>query len=154
MALLLNVFTYAYFSKKAVADEAQCKASNVKLKDSLLVTNNMLDDANYFTLLRNANAREYLVDHDVDKLVPQLTAKIMEFNDNPEGNILVPYDYINGQKFIINKVRVLNHRWIIADFSDGKVWGELLLKYFIEPGGKFTFERIESQLYQPQVVEE
>jgi hypothetical protein len=50
-------------------------------------------------------------------------------------------------KFII-KVKVLNHRWIIADFSDGEYWGEVLLKYFVNDDQTITFEINQSLLYQ------
>jgi hypothetical protein len=39
-----------------------------------------------------------------------------------KGNPYVGQDQIKTNKFIINKVKVLNHRWIIADFSDGEYW--------------------------------
>jgi hypothetical protein len=39
-----------------------------------------------------------------------------------KGNPYVGQDQ-GANKFIINKVKVLNHRWIIADFSDGE-YGE------------------------------
>jgi hypothetical protein len=148
LAALMNVFTYMYLSKKATFDQSQLQSHNARLKDSVLLVSNQLSDANYFTLENNENAKEYLQEYDTSKLIPVITAKIMDRNDRPEGNPLIPYDKINAQKFIINKVKVLNHRWIIADFSDGTVWGELLLKYFVEDDQKITFERIESQLYQ------
>jgi hypothetical protein len=46
----------------------------------------------------------------------------MDLNANPKGNPYVGQDQIGANKFIINKVKVLNHRWIIADFSDGEYW--------------------------------
>ena len=52
------------------------------------------------------------------------------------------------QKFIINKVKILNHRWIIADFSDGEYWGEVLIKYFVNEDETISFETFESLLYQ------
>ena len=51
-------------------------------------------------------------------------------------------------EFIINKVKVLNHRWIIADFSDGEIWGEVLLKYFVNDDNSISFEVNQSLLYQ------
>jgi hypothetical protein len=43
------------------------------------------------------------------------------YNSNPKGNPYTGQDQIGMNKFYINK-RILNHRWIIADFSDGEVW--------------------------------
>jgi hypothetical protein len=42
---------------------------------------------------------------------------------NPKGNPLRWSRSNRANKFIINKVKVLNHRWIIADYSDGEMWG-------------------------------
>jgi hypothetical protein len=51
------------------------------------------------------------------------------------------------QKFIINKIKILNHRWIIADYSNGSLWGEVLLKYFINEDQTISFEIMNSYLY-------
>jgi hypothetical protein len=42
----------------------------------------------------------------------------------------------------------LNHRWIIADFSDGEIWGEVLLKYFVNEDETISFEVNQSLLFQ------
>ncbi|RZJ70358.1 hypothetical protein [Flavobacterium sp.] len=150
LAAIMNVFTYAYFSKEVKSENARMEAKVKKANDSTLVLYNQLIDEKYFSLEHNENAQDYLETYDYRKLIVDLNTKILDMNDNPKGNALIPYDQIGEQKFIINKVKVLNHRWIIADFSDGKHWGEVLLKYFIEGDNKFTFERIDSQLYQAQ----
>jgi hypothetical protein len=41
--------------------------------------------------------------------------EIIRFQFKPKGNPYVGQDQIETNKFIINKVKVLNHRWIIAD---------------------------------------
>lgn len=148
IAALMCVFTYGYFSKKSAADVIQFKKSTERMRDSLVLLGNQIDDEKYFTLERNQNAKEYLDLYDTAPLVSKITNQILELNDDPAGNKLIPYEKINSQKFIVNKVKVLNHRWVIADFSDGQVWGDLLLKYFLEPNGTITFERLDAQLYQ------
>jgi hypothetical protein len=45
-------------------------------------------------------------------------------------------------------VKILNHRWIIADYSDGEIWGEVLLKYFVNEDESISFEVNQSLLYQ------
>ena len=54
------------------------------------------------------------------------------------------------QKFIINKIKILNHRWIIADYSNGQLWGDVLIKYFVNDDNTFSFEVVESYLYPKQ----
>ena len=72
----------------------------------------------------------------------------MEFNDDPKGNIYTGQEKISDKKFIINKAKILNHRWIIADFTDGVYWGEVLLKYFVNDDKTISFEVIQSLIYQ------
>lgn len=152
LAAIMNVFTYAYFTKKMAAEEKEWAPKLKKANDSTLVLYNKLVDESYFSLAYNENAQEYLGNYDYNKLISDVSNTIVDMNQNPKGNALVPYDKIGESKFIINKVKVLNHRWVIADFSDGKYWGEVLLKYFVEADNKFTFERIDSQLYQKPVT--
>jgi len=49
--------------------------------------------------------------------------------------------------FKINKIKVLNHKWIIADFSDGEFWGEIFLTYEITEDRQVKFNLVESFLY-------
>lgn len=147
LAVLINVFTYAFFTRQHEAYEKEHTAKFKKANDSIIVLYNKLVDAEYFSIEGNQNAQDYL-QTDINQLVQVITNEVMSLNDDPKGNRLIPYDKINDQKFIVNKVKVLNHRWIICDFSDGQVWGELLLKYFVEADGKITFERIDAQLYK------
>ena len=154
LSVLMNIFTYMYYSKKNVFDETQFKTTNAKLKDSLTSVSAKLDDANYFALENNQNAQDYLNSGDgiknisYEQLIPLVKEKLMELNDNPKGNPYTGQDQIGAQKFIINKAKVLNHRWVIADFSDGEYWGEVLLKYFVNEDESITFEIIQSVLYQ------
>ena len=41
---------------------------------------------------------------------------------------LFQFQNINN-KYFINKVKILNHKWIIADFSNGNRWGEMWIEY-------------------------
>ena len=154
LAVLMNIFTYMYYSKKNVFDETQFKTTNSKLKDSLTSIVAKLDDANYFALENNQNAQDYLnsgegkTNISYEKLIPLVKEKLMDLNENPKGNPYTGQDQIGAQKFIINKAKVLNHRWVIADFSDGEYWGEVLLKYFVNEDESISFETVETVLYQ------
>jgi hypothetical protein len=113
-----------------------------------------LADANYFSLERNDNAQNYFEATQQDKfiayekLIPYVTEKLLDYNQDPKGNPYTGQDQFGAQKFIINKVKVINHRWIIADYSDGQYWGEVLLKYFVNEDESISFEIIQSVLYQ------
>ena len=154
LAVLMNVFTYMYFSKKMAFEETSFKTKNTKVKDSLATVSNQLADAQYFSMEKNEKAQNYFDNENLkktihyEKLIPYVTEKLMDFNDDPKGNKYTGQDKIGEQKFIINKARILNHRWIIADYSDGEYWGEVLLKYFVNDDDSVNFETIQSILYQ------
>lgn len=154
LVLLMNVFTYMYFSKELDFEQKKYANLEKRMKENLEKDTALLADANYFSLAKNENAQNYFNPDtatktiQVEKLIPFVTEKLMDLNANPKGNPYIGQDQIGANKFIINKVRILNHRWIIADFSDGEYWGEVLLKYFINEDESVSFETIQSLLYQ------
>ena len=143
-----------YFSKQLSFEQDKLAKTEAKLKNKLEAVNAKLVDANYFSLEKNENAQNYFNPDNatktiqVEKLIPVVTEKLMDLNANPKGNPYIGQDQIGANKFIINKVRILNHRWIIADFSDGEYWGEVLIKYFINDDETVSFETFQSLLYQ------
>jgi hypothetical protein len=58
----------------------------------------------------------------------------------------IPYTTMD-RTFLINKIKVLNHKWLIANFSDGTHWGELLIFFKIDKVGDISFEIKEHFLY-------
>lgn len=153
LLVLINVFTYMFLSKEVEFEQNRYEKTTKKLKDSLNSITTKLNDANYFSLEKNENAQNYfdlaIANKTIayEKLIPVLKEKLMDFNANPKGNPYVGQDQIGTNKFVINKVKVLNHRWIIADYSDGKMWGEVLLKYFVNEDESISFEVMQSLLY-------
>jgi hypothetical protein len=154
LLVLMNVFTYMFYSKEVTFEQDRYARVTKKLKDSLVSVNKKLVDANYFSLSYNENAQNYFESADGtsvfrhEKLIPFVTERLLDLNANPKGNPYTGQDQIGENKFIINKVKLLNHRWIIADFSDGNLWGEVLLKYFLNEDGTISFEVNQSLLYQ------
>lgn len=156
LALLFNVFTYMYLSKSSEDVKTRLELKNKKLTDSVASLSNRLADANYFSLENNENAQNYFETLSGDKviqyekLIPYVTEKLLDFNGNPNGNPYTGQDKLGANKFIINKVKVLNHRWIIAEFSDTEYWGEVLLKYFVNEDESISFEVNQSIMYPKQ----
>jgi hypothetical protein len=154
LAVLSSIFTYMFLSKQVAFEQTRYEKTTKKLRDSLSLVSNQLADANYFSLAKNENAQNYFDSGSSDKiiqyekLIPVVTEKLLDFNSYGKGNPYTGQDQIGANKFIINKVRVLNHRWIIADFSDGEIWGEVLLKYFVNADDSISFEVNQSLLYQ------
>ena len=149
-SLLINVFTYMYFTNKEKYDTEKIEnldARVASLKDSLTITNDNLQRADYFSFSQNLNARNYFRNQNVDELEIKVRDGIYEKNKNPEGNPLVQYPPMDNKPFKINKIKVINNRWIIADYTNGKLWGEVLIKYFVEDNGDITYETIETLLH-------
>ena len=149
-SILLNIYTYMYFSKKSTSDDKRietCLKESKVERDSIASLNNQIMEANYFSLEYNDNAIEYFEEYDVNKLASEIKDEINTLNENPNGNPLTKYDQINGNKAIINKIKILNHRWIIADFNIGGAWGEVLVKYFKNEGKPTEFETMDTFIY-------
>lgn len=151
---LTTLFTYVFLSNEVAFEQKRFKKVTTRLRDSLVLVSNQLADADYFSLAKNENAQNYFENStsqkiiQYEKLIPVVTEKLLDYNSNPKGNPYTGQDQIGANKFIINKVKILNHRWIIADFSDGENWGEVLLKYFVNDDETISFEVNQSLLYQ------
>ncbi|MES2811562.1 MAG: hypothetical protein V4670_03745 [Bacteroidota bacterium] len=141
-SVLMNIFQLMYATKKFNHDTETNEKFKTKIKDSLAKIVAEKEEGDYFSLNYDEKAQDYFEGVDVQKLMPYVKEKLMDYNSNPKGNKLVPYD-----EMVINKVRFLNHRWIIADFTGPTGWGEVILKYFVEKDNSITFETAETVMY-------
>ena len=154
LTALMLVFTYMFLTKQANFDKEQTEIHNKRMTDSLNVLKEKIADANYFSLENNENAQNYFENKATgkfipqEKLIPRIKETLMDLNENPKGNPYIGQYQIGPQRFIINKIKVLNHRWLIADYSDGEYWGEVLMKYFVNDDETIAFETINTILYQ------
>ena len=127
-AVLFIIFQYA--NEKAIfgkQDSRIVKLSEklTKAKDSLSAMAKQTEEANYFTLQANDNAMSYIerLGMEAEEVQQLVSDKIYDQNGTPGGNPIITLKGVHGD-FKINKIKFLNHRWIQADFSDGKNWGE------------------------------
>ncbi len=137
---------------------------NAKDKDNSTIKNNLkisrdsvmhLQMANKFSIENDEDAQEYFYSKGLDynKVVAKVNDELVSFNENKAGNKLIPYEPIDGKPFLINSAKILNHRWIIAEFSNGDLWGQILVKYFVSEDKPTEFETVETILYEKQRVE-
>ncbi|MGB5943164.1 MAG: hypothetical protein WBG71_09800 [Leeuwenhoekiella sp.] len=149
-AALWIIFQYA--NEKSIFESQENKIARrdakietlEKIVDSLENSSEEL----YFSLKRNENAYSYLERFDVPVvgLEQRLEDAVIGMN-SAGGNALIPYESTTGGVFLINKVQPINHKWILADFSDGTQWGELLLGYNIDAEGSISFEDVAHVIY-------
>jgi len=154
--LLFVIFQYV--NSKGILESYEKKVNRSQAaveayKDSIMT----LEDENlellYFNLENNDDALSYFEDsgYDTSQLIPFIKDELHKLNvyegdDHP----IIPYASMTEGKIMINKVKLLNHKWIIADFSDGKYWGELFLTYEITDAQELKFRLVEHFMYPPQ----
>ena len=124
------------------------KENNKTLNDSILVLNDEILNVNYFTLQGNENAMSYIENlgfeaNDIENYVSEY---IYDQNLKKGDHPLVPYDGIKGA-MKINKLKFLNHKWILADYTDGRYWGEMILEYYVTKDRKIEFHQVSSLMY-------
>jgi hypothetical protein len=118
----------------------------VALKDSVQKSSLQVLDMQYFSLENNDDALAYFDHLDLKNPAAYVADKLLETNAQKGDNPLVPYEGMQND-FKINKIKVLNHKWILTDFSDGKYWGELLIKYELKDDLGVDFTLIDHLLY-------
>jgi len=150
-SILLVLFMYvnqsAIFERQtAVINSLEQKQS--VLKDSITTLKQEISELLYFDLLTNDSARTYFeqIGLEPEDAANQVKELIYEYNLQKGGNPLVPFANANGQ-WRINRIKFLNHRWIIADCSDGRAWGELWIEYFFDQEGQLDLTVESSVLY-------
>ena len=150
-SILLVLFMYvnqsAIFERQtAVINSLEQKQS--VLKDSVATLKQEISELLYFDLLTNDSARTYFeqIGLEPENAANQVKELIYEYNLQKGGNPLVPFANANGQ-WRINRIKFLNHRWIIADCSDGRAWGELWIEYFFDQEGQLDLTVESSVLY-------
>ncbi|MCX2764906.1 hypothetical protein [Aquimarina muelleri] len=144
---------FQFMNAKKAKESYDLKIDNLKEKitaketiiDSLTNTNM---DLTYFSLDSNEDAISYFEEmgYDAKKLALTISDQIISQNKAGKDNPIIPFVGMEGN-MSINKVRLLNHKWIIADFTDGVYWGELFIIYEVKEGGVVDFEVEKSFLY-------
>ena len=148
-AALIALYLAVSGGKMSEGKDAQIntlKNEVVVLKDVVQKTQLQVLDMQYFSLENNDDALAYYEHLNVKDPARYIADKLLETNERAGSNPLVPYEGMEGD-FKLNKIKIMNHKWIIADFSDGKYWGEVLLKYELKDDMGVDFTMIDHLLY-------
>ncbi len=150
-ALLFIIFQY--MNEKSIFESQQNHIEKLqsqveKMSDSISKLKDRVEDLNYFTLQGNDNAMTYLenLGYEAIDIENYIRDQIYDQNTLSGDNPLVPFEGMNGE-MKINKLKFLNHKWILADFTDGTYWGEMILEYSIEENGDLNFKTLASLIY-------
>ncbi|MDC6389684.1 hydrolase [Maribacter sp. PR1] len=148
-AALIGLYLAVSGSKMADANIKRIQSLETKvenLKDTLQQAELRILEMQYFSLENNDDALAYYEHLDLDNPTRYISDKLLETNEAKGDNPLVPYEGMQND-FKINKIKVLNHKWILADFSDGKYWGELLIRYELKDDLGADFTLMDHLLY-------
>ena len=115
-----------------------------KLTDSIRKLTDERDEALNFSLETNELSQQYFEDLKI------LNPSQIVINALMETNIKEENPYIKSEsngRFLINKIRILNEKWVICEFSDRELWGDLLLEYHIDGNQKPTFKTLDEVIH-------
>lgn len=146
---LICLYLFVSSGKMATAKDDTIKNLQTEveqLKDSVQKTQLKALDMQYFSLENNDDAMAYYEHLNLKDPARYVADKLLETNERKGDNPLIPYEGMEND-FKINKIKLLNHKWIIADFSDGKYWGELLIKYELKDDLGVDFTTMDHLLY-------
>ncbi|WP_297702538.1 hydrolase [uncultured Eudoraea sp.] len=148
-AALLSL--YLFVSSNTMLENKDLKIQNLEsevnvLQDSVQKLQLQVFDMQYFSLQNNDDALSYYDHLRLENPSRYISDKLLETNEKKGDNPLVPYEGMESD-FKINKIKILNHQWIIADFSDGKYWGELFLRYELKDDMGVDFTMMDHLLY-------
>lgn len=157
---LLGLYQYVSLSsslerKTAIIEKLRNRVETLKsdvtaYKDSTNILINENLDLSYFSLKHNGEALAYFDEYDfedVNNLSQVIVDAIYDKNSASANNPLVPFDGNDGKFMSVDKVKVINHKWVLCSFTDGDFWGEMILHYEIDKDKNLTFETIVETLY-------
>ncbi len=146
---LISLYLFVSSSKMSDAKDAQIESLHAdveQLRDSVKKSQLKILEMQYFSLENNDDALAYYDHLSLKNPAGYIADKLLETNESKGTNPLIPYEGMEGD-FKINKIKVLNHKWILTDFSDGKYWGELLIEYELKDDLGVDFTLLDHLLY-------
>ena len=147
-SILIMIFFTINYSKISNSSNSNSKILNKKI-DSLKLKYDLLEekfsDQVYFSLDYNQEALKYFNDIEIDSLSSYIKDQLYDKNFTKNSDFFIPISSAKN-KFLINKVNILNHKWIIANFSNGTRWGEMWIEYYFNKN-KIVFDVKEYFLY-------
>ena len=159
-SLLLYLFVFAallavyfYVSGLNIVESRDEKIG--KLETDLVQAERKLDSlasenisSESFSLVSNEEALSYLENRGFDpsEVIQKVQDELISRNSADADNDLVPFEGMEGF-FRINKVKLLNHKWAMATFTDGSYWGDLFLTYELDDEGNLELTTQQAVLY-------
>ncbi len=154
VAFLVLLVLFQYVNAKRIFTSTTQKLNHYQerymhYKDSVGILHDEILHLKHFNLENNDDALSYFENNNINttNLEAHIKDKLYELNEIKGQHPVIPYASSQNRRMLINTVKILNHKWIIADFSDGEYWGEVFLNYSIAPDKTVEFTRLDSFLY-------
>ena len=152
-SVLLLIFQYVNLKNiidKYEEDIVKVKAKVVEDEKLIKTLEEQNFEMSYFNIDRNEDALTYFEaqGYDTEQLLPAIIEGLYNMNDyEGDDHPIVPYVSTTESKILINKIRILNHKWIIANFTDGLFWGEIFVSYEIDENSNLKYKLVDYLMY-------
>ncbi|MEM8999657.1 MAG: hydrolase [Bacteroidota bacterium] len=146
LIVLYQFMSASNYQKDTASKIQRLEAKLAQLEDSLTKERLRILDMQYFSLANNDDALAYYDHLNLNSPTRYIEDKLLETNERKGDNPLVPYEGMQHD-FKINKIKVVNHKWLLADFSDGNYWGDLVIQYELKDDLSIDFTRLDHLLY-------
>jgi len=105
-----------------------------------------------FSTEGNQLAADYFERYGLSTAEAELKVKdaMLELGNGKDPHPLIQYESQNAGGFLLNDIHLLNNKWLIANYSDGDQWGEMLVQFFFNEDGTIDFEVLKSLIYPIQ----
>ncbi|MHA6280515.1 hypothetical protein ACXYMT_10070 [Salinimicrobium sp. CAU 1759] len=148
---LLAIFFYVNGQKMIESKDSEIESLKSQLEESNLAAEtaaSKFSSEETFTLTSNEEALTYLENRGFDPagVAAKVEQELISRNKADVDNDLVPYEGMEGP-FRVSKVKLLNHKWAIASFTDGAYWGELLISFELDEAGNPELTTEKAVLY-------
>ena len=115
------------------------------LQDSLNLYKKLYAEAAYFSIDKNENAHKEFRPTIIEDVMAQVIQDFTVLNKQEGGNPLLPQNLGGISK--VNRLTVINHKWLIVDFYSDSFAGEVLIRYHYNPEQVTEFEVIDTVVY-------
>lgn len=115
------------------------------VKDSLELYKKLFAEAAYFSIDQNENAQNEFSPNQVENVMSKVVQDFADLNQQEGGNPLLPQNL--GSTAKVNRMSVINHKWLIIDFYNDSFAGEALIRYDFVPNETTEFTVIDTVIY-------
>jgi len=140
--IILSLFFASCGKDKTTMEDV----SKVMTEDSLKFYKKLYEEAAYFSIDKNENAQKAFAPQNLEPVMNKVIQDFSELNKQEGGNPLLPKDSA-GNTPQLNKLSVINHKWLIVDFYTESMVGEMLVKYEYAPDRKTDFKVLDTVIY-------